>query len=523
MLSHGFPKVIKSEIMSHCLHCGKSCAGKCDKCSVCGKVDYCGAECARNDWTLHQQDCNLADVESKNVVVAVPHAFHDVLSDKHFTQQDKTLLNTGYSIRHKASDGTVSQRVQAPIERKTEHVEVPARHEHKDYTVTVNGHPIAKGNSLRNAVCARAPGRGGQLAATRDNKGFTLWSPVKDSRAVVVSKSEPTVLRFAVPQLDVGHEMVVLVPAMEEYQDQYEGLSRRARGALEQQYQIKGVGQRSTQVLPMMATDHTGRVVRMLFDVKDPEMAHLVDVEYGMPSDLAAPSPEWQSQKFACSAKVGEDVMGLLGAVRDKIEYGSHEITQYKEEHGKIENDEEMRELQDRLNGLESDYHTVESHYQDYFINKTSTKVSPEVRSAIHRLTHDNQNIGAIVNPYSLSRKPLPAILKKVDDWIDQYMMNIVGEKKDRGVFASFKGGKKSRRYKRRVANNALSKLRVARSVLERIKKKGKHQKYKLKEDEKKKIDEKLETIRDLLVNERGAVYERNETEGTTVEIVNPE
>jgi hypothetical protein len=445
---------------------------------MCGRAAYCNEECAHDDWSFHQSDCNIVTVPVKETVVAVPHAYHDVLPLKNFNAQDKDLVQQGYSIRHKASNGVVSQRIQTPLEQCDLFNPVPSRSDHSNFSIVVNGEHgnkqvIAKGTTLRNAIYNRAPGAGGQLASTRGGKGFTLWSPVSRSSNVIVSRHEPTTLRFSVPQLD-KNGMVVMVPPLEKYIDYYQNMSRRARGAIEQQFQLKSVSAPSANVIPMIASDHNGRSVRMLFNVNNPLAASLIDIEYNLPVNSDAEAPEWDEEQFTCRPDDRESIEGLMLSIRDNIDYGKQEIVEYKEQNGHIRDNTEMQQLQDKLDGLESDYRIISDHYKSSFgpPGENNAKVSPEVRSAIYRLTQGQfKEIGAFTNPVSLARKGLTELEEKTDRWIEDY------EKRTNEI-RSMKSKRRvgdddfkvkdwaSRRKVRRMQNNAKNKLRVLRTAL---------------------------------------------------------
>jgi len=510
--------------MSCCGHCAKGIGSKSShSCGMCGKATYCSAVCAHDDWTLHQVECNTVQVPTKDAIVAVPSAFQDVLAEKYFNESDRALVSQGFVMKHHASNGVVSQRVQSPLGTQGRTTGIPPkRQDHKDYHIEVNQKTMVKGNTLQDAIYARAPGAGGQLAKTRAKVGFTLWKNVPASNAIAFPMSESFVCRVAVPELDESHIMTVVVPELYRYTDQYKSLSRRARGAVEQQLKLKGLSQNYTDVLPMVAQDAQGRVARFLFDVKKPHEARLIDIEYELPTQTQVKTPVWTEQRFACKATEQDQVMGLMTAVRDRIDYGKREITQYKEEHGHVRNNEAMQQKQDQLEGLESDLRIVAEHYQNYFVDKKSTQISPDVRSAIHRLTQDQlKNVDAILNPVSFMRKPLTEMFQKVDDWISQYLENVPGPKKERGITPSFRGGLKSRRARRRIANNALNKLRIARRVLERIKNKGVHLKYEVSDEEMATIDEKLDQIKQLFLRGTGMQYNEMNNGGVVVSTMN--
>ena len=398
--------------MSCCAHCAGGTAKT--ACKMCNKKMYCGQDCARADWSVHQAACNVADVKDKMTVVAVPNAFQDVLNEKHFTVDDIHKLHSAYSIRHKAADGTYSHRLQESTPLNMGRLSVaPQRKEHQDYTIVINDNVVAKGNTLRDAIYERAPGAGGQLAATRANKGFTLWS--KPNKSFSVSQHEPTTIRVAVPELD-SKGMTVVLPATRN-KNQYAQLSRKARGALEQQYKIKGLLKRGDQVLPLFASDSEGRAVRLLLDTSNPDKAKLLDVEYELPQSIASEPLEWDERRFACRANQQEDVKGLLLAVREKLDHGRDLVASHIKDVGKNNVDEDVLQLQDVLDGMESDYRIVNDHYQNYFERQVSDKIAPEVRSAIYRLVHDNnQQVGGI---FSRFRRLLGkgALTKSIETW----------------------------------------------------------------------------------------------------------
>jgi len=102
--------------MSECKCCGKDAT---TKCTICKKVEYCGDECKHDDWTIHQNNCNVYNVPTKNTWVAMPYMFEDFATEndlKNCNQEAlKEIYNQKYLLKSVDPNRTVTQREQIGI------------------------------------------------------------------------------------------------------------------------------------------------------------------------------------------------------------------------------------------------------------------------------------------------------------------------------------------------------------------------------------------------------------------------